>query len=343
MPPIEPVKTDLDPVFTGQQPTAKPVSTGAYNVLNNQQYVPSQTTSSTGNSTAKLAEQIEARPKSIIRTYQGDMASAIEKDHLSSINIAIAENDKMRQQIQTQPAETIGAGEYSKSRVLIFVSLLLILIGVGAMVAIFIFRSPQTTPTVSTPTIATLITAEFKDELKIESVATNRLANVLSSRLNDLQIPSGNFYSPYLMTGTSSNQRSLTALEFITLAGLKTPDLIKRALQPSFMIGTYSLDKNLPFLILKTSAFENTYAGMLEWEKDLLGDFEVLFRLAPLTGVKFEDKVIINKDVRLIRDADQKIVLLYSLADKETVIITTSDLAFREIVNRLNKEKGLQR
>ena len=134
------------------------------------------------------------------------------------------------------------------------------------------------------------------------------------------------------------------------------PDIIKRVLSNNFMIGTYYLSHKMPFIVLKTSSFENTYAGMLSWEKDLEKDFKQLFHLTgyeseggilaglnPTVRKSFEDKVIANKDVRLLKDENSNIMLIYGIIDKETVIITTSDIAFKEVINRLNQENSLVR
>jgi hypothetical protein len=136
----------------------------------------------------------------------------------------------------------------------------------------------------------------------------------------------------------------------------KIPEILKRTLLPDFMVGTFSFGKNLPFIILKTSYFENAYAGMLSWENDLEKDFQVLFRLTgyqtaggilaeltPTTIKKFSDSVIVNKDVRILKDETGQIMLLYGIIDKETIIITVNDTAFKEILTRLNNEKTLKR
>ena len=98
------------------------------------------------------------------------------------------------------------------------------------------------------------------------------------------------------------------------------------------------------------------YAGMLNWEGDMAKNLQVIFRLPNneaggtavvgqnlATNTKFQDAVIINKDVRLIKNQGGEIILLYAIIDKETIIITVNDTAFKEIIDRLNKEKGLKR
>ena len=52
---------------------------------------------------------------------------------------------------------------------------------------------------------------------------------------------------------------------------------------------------------------------------------------------KFQDVVIKNKDTRVIKDNDGEIIFLYSVIDKSTVVLTTSQDTFKEIMNRFDK------
>jgi hypothetical protein len=327
---------------------------GAYDVLNNQKYVPSQmATPAQPRQTAGETNNA----KSIIRTYKGDLESAIQANHLSSINIAIAENEKMHSQIKPDPALSNNDAEYSKSKILIFISLILILAGGAGLGIVFYLKSPvqNIINVIQTPELPSLITAEVKDEVNVNSIIKDKFIITLSDKLSNTLIPTNNFFNTYVTIGTSTKRLAKSA-EFISLLNFKMPDLMKRTLLPDFMVGAYSLTKNIPFVIFKTSSSENTYAGMLTWEKDLGDDFKILFKLpgyekvvsvkdlvAPPEVKKFEDAVITNKDVRLLRGDNKQIVLLYCLIDKETVVITTDTEALKNIITRLNKEKTLKR
>ncbi len=352
MPPADPLKINIDPVFTGAKPAEKTTPTGIYNVLNNQEYSPAIPHTPTPEKPMdKKKERV-----SLVRTYKGDMESAIAANHLSSVNIAIAENQKLNKQIRSEKKETPNTtSDYSKNKIIIFISIILILAGVIVISFVYITNN-KTNQIISLPELPSLITTEYKDELNISALNKNTAVITLASKLNDIQIPVNNFYNTYITTGTSTNRRLINSIEFISLTSLKIPDQMKRTLLPDFMVGMFSFGKNLPFIIFKTSYFENTYAGMLEWEGDLEKDLQILFRLSgfenaggiladlnPTTSRKFSDAVIINKDVRLLRNEDGQITLLYGIIDKETVVITVNDTAFKEVIDRLNKEKGLRR
>lgn len=333
---FNPLKMDIDPVFDSST-----------NKKESSETILRPTTDETNTST------IIHNSKPAIRTYKDDIQSAIQANHLSSINIAVAENEKMHSQISGE--ETVV--KKSKSKLIIITVLILMIIGGGGFFSFtYLSKNDTKIETVNVQIPNSLITTEYKDELNTNTVVKDRFTSALSSRLNDIQIPTDNIYNIYITTGSSTNKKLINSQEFISLAGLQMPDMIKRNLINEFMIGMYSLGQNLPFVIFKTSSFENTYAGMIEWEKNLEIDFRLLFRLGsnnglqtldkaltPTVAKKFIDSVVVNKDVRILVDEQGKPMLVYGIVDKNTIILTVNEDAFREIVNRLNREKGLKR
>jgi len=347
-------KVGIDPVFKGNNGSQRNAvdqvnPTGAYEVLSNQEYIPSQTTAPT-----PLNSTTNKTPKTVIRTYKDDLEAAIQNNHFSSINIAIAENEKLHKQNIIRQEETTTGGVFKKMLIIFF--LILTFAGAaGISTYYFINRQNSAVPVAKIKELTSLITTEYKDELNIDTIIKDSFANVLSSKLNDVKIPMGGLYNAYIITG-SSTKRLVDASEFISLMKFQMPDIAKRTLLPNFMVGMYSFDRNLPFIILKTSSFENTYTGMLGWESYLQKDFAEIFRLpgykngggiisalTPTSANKFGDGTILNKDVRVLRNDSNDIILLYGIIDKETIIITVNDFVFKEIISRLNKEKTLRR
>jgi hypothetical protein len=332
---FNPLKVDIDPVFNSST-TPKPAEEKAVNLK------PSP----------DAGLEIIHNPKPSIRTYKDDIQSAIQANHLSSINIAVAENEKMHSKIVGVEASPVSG---SKAKALLTISLLLIIVGGGAIGVTYLIQNLKGVPIVQQQTLPSLITTEYKDELNTNTVVSSRFTSALSSRINDINIPPNNIYNVYITTGASSTKRLVTSQNFVTLSNFRMPDILKRSLNPDFMVGMYSLSENLPFVIFKTSSFENSYAGMIEWESALQSDFDILFSLnetkgggldaalTPSAVNKFQDITIVNKDVRILYDEQKRPILLYGIIDKDTIIITTNEDAFREIVSRLNKEKGLKR
>jgi hypothetical protein len=349
---FQPLKVGIDPVFGGNEKTTatrpepnSPYASDIYNVLSNQKYV--------GDTTKTTTSSLPHNTKSSIHTFKDDIQDAIQTSHLSSINIAIAENERLHRDPNTKN-NTDSPEDGDKNKKIVMISLVIIVFSILTIIIAFIIKNYRVTSVVEQKNIPSLITTDYRDELNIDSIVKERFNSAVSSRINDVLVPLNNIYNVYITTGKDSTKKIISSTEFVSLAGLQIPDILKRNLADDFMVGMYSFGQNLPFIIFKTTSFENTYAGMLDWEKDLKKDFGVLFRLnGEITGLenilkpskpyKFEDATVANQDVRLLKDDNGKIIFVYSILWKDTIVLTTSDVALKEIINRLNKEKSLKR
>ena len=102
---FSPLKVGIDPVFKSVPQSQVDKNQGAdisaYGVLNNQKYAPNQGPVQTP---AKTAENNLSGPKSIVRTYKGDLESAIAAD---SCNRAALAKDEIAFALEHQPITTV--------------------------------------------------------------------------------------------------------------------------------------------------------------------------------------------------------------------------------------------
>ncbi|OHA41801.1 MAG: hypothetical protein A3G59_01065 [Candidatus Taylorbacteria bacterium RIFCSPLOWO2_12_FULL_47_20] len=165
---------------------------------------------------------------------------------------------------------------------------------------------------------------------------------------------------------------------FMEVLETKPPPFFSRAIDDAFMIGYYGYGGNQPFIIAKVNSYDNAYGGMIRYEKNIADDLKTIFITnqsgslnIPLTpaitttangtttttrqqAVKaasstpgaleteitqtFTDKVIQNKDTRILQK-DGRIIFLYSFIDEKTLVITTGEKPFEEILKRLHSAK----
>ncbi len=128
--------------------------------------------------------------------------------------------------------------------------------------------------------------------------------------------------------------QALAASEFLSLISAGVEGGFVRALEPHFALGLRGLPTNRAFLIFKTNYYQTALAGMLKWEKNMLGDIGPLFGEA-IGGVNFTDRTIRNRDVRELLGTDGKPLLLYGFADKKTLIVTNDGDSFEKIMGKL--------
>jgi len=279
----------------------------------------------------------EKSPLKQIRTFQGDVAEALEKQHESLVSIQRVEHLK-KDSIQSSGK----TAEVSKKRIeftyLLLGSLLLfVLSATGVWYAYNEFVRKTSTPPIATPANR-FIYSEAELVLNISETSREDFIKTLSSALEE--VADGEVRHVVLEKSTLEGTELLPTSEFLNILKSRAPGNLIRAFDPLFMLGAYGKST---FLILRLDSFENAFAGMLAWEKDLNRDIGPLLATAEITrniepGTTFTDIIDRNKDARILSLYDE-VTLIYSFLDNNTLIITDNLETLRVVVDRLTKEK----
>ncbi|MDO8569306.1 MAG: hypothetical protein Q7R89_00765 [bacterium] len=275
-----------------------------------------------------------------IRTFQGDVAEALQREHESLVSIQQAEYLK-KSSVQS---DTNTHGENSKKRAelfnLLLGSLILFTLGtVGVWYAYNEFVRRSATPIMTAPANRFV---SVDDEVNLNFTATSRetLINTLSDAVQGVTARKIRHVVFTKKEGVKEMSYLFPTSEFLKMLEARAPASLVRAFDPLFMFGAFG---ESTFLIIKLTSFENAFAGMLAWEKNLSQDIGPLFATAelsrnvPLESV-FTDITDKNKDVRMLALKDQPI-LLYSFFDNNMLIITDNIETLRMLVDRLTREK----
>lgn len=284
----------------------------------------------------------------IIRTFKGDVEETIQANHLSSINIAVAENKKMLERAQFAEEEQKTK---KKNYTILIVSLLLVFGGISAFVIPYLLVNKQNEEEIvevsSSPEI---IVPDLQEKINLDDLAIGRLPFTLSERIDQSNTKLGDIKSFHLTEGRNQEEKAVESKKFISLLGMKIPSEIERTLRSEYMFGMHNFNGNQRFLILKVGSYETVFSGMLNWELDLWNDFQKIFalpavsqgdglsdRFSGVLSAKFQDAIYGNKDSRVVKDPSGNVMFLYSIIDKNTVVITTSPDTLKEIINRNKK------
>lgn len=287
--------------------------------------------------------------KSSIRTYESDAASALKESNASLGSVFLAEQKEGGVANLTAPKNKPKSISY-------IVTTLLIVLGLGALVFSVYFFLKRIENNVEVPVNEYGKTVIADREIVIE---TNNLSSVelldnISSLRQTLNENLGSITSLIFVDRNlaSSTSRMLTASEFVQILDLRMPGRLERNLSSNYAIGIHAFDGNEPFVVFGLNAYEEAFAGMLEWETLLLDDLTPFFEelvedvesedvsttTVEVASPVFVDMVIRNKDARALKYQDQ-ILLLYSFADRKSLIITTNENTFREVMSRLSPER----
>lgn len=307
----------------------------------------------------RLPEEKKNLKQSIVRTYKSDAEEAIKMEKMSSVSIAIAEEKKKR---QYEPIEPSADSPKSKKVLIFIISLLFVFGGIGAFNFNYIKEKINAAPAPKKELeIKSLVTADSSAEINLSELGKKDLGNSLSDTINTADLNPNSIKNIYIAKNVVENENKTKQIvvprEFLPILSSKIPDILLRSLSSEYMLGVHSQDGNHPFVILKTDSYENGFAGMLSWEKSMAGDLSILFpRDIPLSAQEgttttdqilpykkdFEDVLVKNKDTRALRDENGNIFLIYSLPDKETILITSNTDTIAELFDRIIRTRTVR-
>ncbi len=294
-----------------------------------------------------------------VETYQGDIEKLVQNKNVSVVSIAAAEAGRREAgSIGAAAAQEDGGSPVARVA-LIIGGVLLLLCTIGLV--FFILRpvpSVEIPPAVASPFITV-------DETKVFTVPAGDLGhaaviNALDAQRQAISLSLGLIARLYLAEASVSSSTALvplTAQRVLSLLSPSMPDTLSRAVDPNqYLLAVHAYAGNQALLILKTTAYEQAFSGMLAWEGTMKQDLSPLFSYTPpakiitspvatstatttppvLAQSGFVDKIVENHDARVVLDANGNIVLLWTFADRNTIVITTNEATLREIISRLN-------
>lgn len=325
-------------------------------------------------STKKELNQVGVGGIKSLRTFQSDVAEALGQNNTTVTKMVIAENVRKANndapvatpnptKPATAPAETekivppmtIKAPEVvtngpapeshptaTRNVLLTLASLLLVAGGIyGGLY--FYSQSPvaNTSKQVAPKKngYVGLLSSNIQKRIILGTLVDKRLEDVLAYEKKEAKLDPGQISELYFIKGEGSEQFLLSAEEFISLSTTKSPEAVRRSLLERFMFGFHNTGTSIePYIVLKTEFFQNTFTGMLKWEPEMFEDIKAWFSDKTLSAQSFTDKILKNKDIRELKDNAGNTVILYGFLDKETLVITTNEATFLEVLDRFEKQ-----
>jgi hypothetical protein len=273
-------------------------------------------------------------PLPTVHTYQSDVADSLKSKDVSLIDIALSEHQKK---------ESSPIVEEKKNYFLLPISLILLGGAVIALMIVFLVQSRLNTPVTPAQTRTDIIITDAKRD--IPYAPGENLGSLLQTGIASLGTTNTmTHFSVYESTTTA--QRITIPIQEILQSTL-VPSYLARSLAPTYMLGVHSINgTSTPFIILKTTSFETALAGMINWEMTLTQDFQSLFGIAATSSIaqtgNFQTVVLRNIDVKVVKNKRGQPILYYSVPDKDTIVITSTEETFNEIMSRLATSQFVQ-
>lgn len=283
----------------------------------------------------KKAVEQKAKEETIkyhaLRTYSSDMAKALKQNQGSVIKIAVAEQDRKRTSRQIPE-------EDRKKRVWLKATLVTVVLGFLVLGGAWYFNKPKKVE-VRTNTVAQsgFIFTEKQKVFPWYGPKETVVWNINSGKkeminyVNQMMTLSG-----VNVANQKADMSDLSLAVFMNVSKTFTDSVVK-----NFMLGVDSeVDGAHIFMIIEAESYESLFPGMINWEKTLLGDVKDIFEIDEITltqntNTTWQDKIVNNKDMRILKNSSGETVLLYGYAESNIVILTDNQETFDRVLKRL--------
>lgn len=273
-----------------------------------------------------------------IRTLKSDMARVVKEDGISISSIAMSE--QARKRFGLAPA---GKMPQPPNAFLPYLLFMLFVVAAGGGVYWWWRATERYYPTIATNISAVQTPFIFAEATK--NLSLSGPAATIREAINQEASDTRGGWTVKNLAFTQDNagvswRRLAQSLE------IKMPDLLNKSLAAQYMFGLLKEGGDTSrFLLLKTSFPDQAYAGLYDWESAAMADqlLPLLYATPPTrsTTNRFSDKLVRNKDARILSTSDGRILLLYAFLDGETIIITPNQETFLAVFDRFANDETL--
>lgn len=286
-------------------------------------------------------------PKIKSQTLADDMAKALENGEGGMIGKIIKEQE------YKEAKEKIAAASGNKNIMFTVIGVMLVFAALIVFILITFYRDSVINTTVE-PKFVPVIFLDKTDFVDVTGLAKDKIAQTVNSQTKLTDVKAGGIEGIYL----TQNKKIIGFRDLMTLISGNLPLDKATFLSDNFLIGVSSVintntnanldinqTENLPeknlFILLQNRSMSDIFVAMKEWENKMFFDLHGFFGLSInadtnyLLQKDFEDGIIQNKNARILRDNEGKIVLMYVYANNTSVLITNSEDTAKEVIARL--------
>lgn len=264
-----------------------------------------------------------------LRTFETDIANYVKKKGLSLVEIASDQAKFKGLEFQEEDRESL----FSRKTIILLV-IVLALLG-GSFSFLFFNKGNKAGPAfvleepVLTSDESIEIIVDFNDRQKfLKDIDAAMEPRGGFNKLVDILL------LERLLNGSKKN---IAARKFFELMEVRPPaELIDSFNDGRFMLSKIYLEDNWPILIFKLNSYNYAFSGMLKWENAIVNDLSGIFPNTDTNQTEnlFLDQTIQNRDARVLKKAEGKIVLAYSFVNREHLVITSDIEPLQEIFRR---------
>ena len=227
-----------------------------------------------------------------------------------------------------------------KNRLFMFISMLLIILAFALSIFLLFFSKNSDTISVA-PQFTSIIFTDQTSFKEIDKFTKDELVRAVLKQVKSTKVKLGGIEGIYL----AEDKKVIDFERFVALTKSDSISGKTDFFSPNFLLGVANNETKDFFILLKVRSFPDVFPVMRVWEDRILYDLYGFFEtdISSKTGYLFtkdwEDGIVGNKNARILRDDDGKIILMYVFINDSSVIITDSETASREVILRLSSSQ----
>lgn len=309
---------------------------------------------------AKIPERVAAKPMehdlvTPLHTLKDDLQDVVRIRKMSVVRASALEQDKKRGQASLESSQQMPGVSQRSHRTFAFVFFALLFVVLGGAALYGVAYVTQSKSVTTAPQYSSFIFSERTENLPIDNTDPGSLKETIDQSRQGSGAPLGSITRilPILSTTTASGvtvTAPATVAQFFAALGVHAPDGLLRGLGNDFFFGIHTVDINAPVFVIPVTSYDLAFTGMLAWEPTMDQDLAPAFDATPAlttdanglpTARTFTDAVMLNYDVRELKDDSGNVVLYYSFPTPNILVIAESTHSFTEILSRLQAQREL--
>jgi hypothetical protein len=287
--------------------------------------------------------KVSQEPKVKTQTLADDMAKALQNGEGGMIGKIIKEQE------YKEAKEKNASISSNKNILFTIIGIVLVLATIILFVVITFYRDKVVNTTVE-PKFVPVIFLDKTDFIDVTGFTKDKIAQAVSSQIKLTDVKAGGVEGIYL----TKDKKIIGFRDLMTLISGNLPLDKATFLSDNYLIGVSNIvntnqtenetvtvpEKNF-FILLQNRSMSDIFSAMRDWEDKMFFDLHGFFGLSInvdtnyLLQKDFEDGIIQNKNARILRDNEGKIVLMYVYANNTSVLITNSEDTSKEVITRL--------
>ena len=170
------------------------------------------------------------------------------------------------------------------------------------------------------------------------------MIQIINSEVKNVDVKKGGVENIYF----TEDQKPVGLRRFLELLESNIILLDKEVVGENFLTGVVNGDNKSFFILINVRSMNDVFDNFRSWERKMFFELHGLFGMDINSNTKelltkdFEDGIVQNKNARVLKDKDGKIVMMYIFVTDNYLLITNTEEATHEIILRLISGKVKQ-